>query len=99
MTLKCIELLLVTLHEVMMADREKEKEQHFQNIQLLLDKKDQVILTCIRMVDLISEYCINQEKKRGESYEEINKRILLNKLKKNKYKSYMVQNVKGNDGK
>jgi hypothetical protein len=42
------------------------------------------------MVDLICDYSIAQEKKRGESYEEINKRILLNKMKKNKYKSYMA---------
>lgn len=49
------------------------------------------------MVDLICDYSIAQEKKRGESYEEINKRILLNKMKKNKYKSYMAQNVKSAD--
>jgi len=50
------------------------------------------------MVDLICEYCISIEKKRGESHEEIQKRIILNKLKKNKYKSYMAStNLKGQD--
>lgn len=43
------------------------------------------------LVDMISDYCLAQEKARGEPYEEIQKRIVQNKLKKNKYKAYMVQ--------
>jgi len=30
----------VTLHDILTVDREKEKEQHLQNVQMLLDKKD-----------------------------------------------------------
>ncbi len=45
-------------------------------------------------MDLIGEYVITLEKQRGESYEEIQRRIILNKIKKNKYKSYMAINVK-----
>jgi hypothetical protein len=44
------------------------------------------------MIDLISDYTLKQEKKRGESIEEITKRIQFNKIKKNKYKSYMTGN-------
>jgi len=66
---------------------------------MLLEKREQVVHTCIKMVDLISEFAIETEKKRGESCEDITKRILLNKQKKNKYKSYMAQNVKGAENK
>ena len=71
LTLKCVLNLIITLHEIMNADRDKERDQHLQNIKLLLDQKDQVVHTCIQMVDLIADYIINQEKKRGESWEEI----------------------------
>lgn len=57
---------------------------------MLLDKREQVVQTCMKIIDLISEYCIVQEKERGESHEELEKRIQLNKQKKIKYKSYMV---------
>jgi hypothetical protein len=50
--------------------------------------------TCIRLVDLICEYNISLEKKRGESYEDIKNRNIANRLKKNKYKSYMAQTAK-----
>ena len=43
------------------------------------------------LVDLISDYCIAHEQARGESFEDIQRRIFQNKLKKNKYKAYMVQ--------
>lgn len=75
----------------MNADRESGRDQFSQSIQLLLDKKEQVVHTCIMLVDMISDYCIAQEKARGETFEEIQRRIVQNKLKKNKYKAYMVQ--------
>ena len=55
-----------------------------------MEKKEQVVLTCMRLVDLISDYSMSIEKKRGVSYEEITKKLILNKQKKNKYKSYMA---------
>ena len=61
---------------------------------MLLDKKDMVVDKCIHLVDLIGDYVISLEKQRGESFEDIQRRISLNKIKKNKYKSYMAINVK-----
>jgi hypothetical protein len=43
------------------------------------------------LVDMISDYCIAQEKTRGQTLEELQRRIIQNKVKKNKYKAYMVQ--------
>lgn len=48
-------------------------------------------------MDLICDFTISVEKKRGQSIEDVQKRILLNKLKKNKYKAYMSGNKMGND--
>lgn len=42
------------------------------------------------MIDLITEFSIALEKKRGDSFEDIQKRLVQNKLKKIKYKSYMA---------
>lgn len=64
-------------------------------MKLLLSNKELIVSTCIHLVDLISDYNITLEKKRGESYEDIRKRIEINKQKKNKYKSYMLQTQKG----
>ena len=88
--MKCIDLLISTLNDILHADKEKEKEMYQQNLQILHDQKDQVVLTCIKIVDLISEYCILQEKNRGTSLEEIENRMFQNKQKKIKYKQYMV---------
>ncbi len=57
-----------------------------------MESRESVVLKCINMIDLISDYTLKQEKKRGESIEEITKRIQFNKIKKNKYKSYMTGN-------
>jgi hypothetical protein len=92
LSLKCIQLLIVTLHEVMSADKDKDINNN--NMQMLLDKKDSVVDKCINLVDLIGDYVISLEKQRGESFEDIQKRLTLNKIKKNKYKSYMAINVK-----
>ena len=54
------------------------------------------ILKCINLIDLIADFSIEQEKKRGESVEDIQKRIFQTKQKKSKYKSYMSGN-KGQD--
>jgi hypothetical protein len=57
LTLKCIELLIGTLTEIMTGDREGGN----QSIQLILEKKEQVVHTCIMLVDMISDYCLAQE--------------------------------------
>lgn len=56
----------------------------------MLDNKEQVILKCINLIDLITQYTIKNEEKRGESYEDIQRRLIQSKIKKNKYKSYMA---------
>ena len=90
LTIKCIQNLIMTLHDVMNADRDKDSN----NLQILLDKKDLVVDKCFHLVDLIGDYVVTLEKQRGESFEEIQRRIIQNKIKKNKYKSYMAVNVK-----
>lgn len=94
LTLKCIDLLISTLNDIIQADRETDQSLFDQNIRLILDQQDNVVQTCIHLVDLICEYSITLEKKRGESIEDIRKRNTVNKIKKNKYMSYMVQTVK-----
>jgi hypothetical protein len=91
LTMRCIELLIKTLTEMMSSDRESGREQLGENIKQLLEKKEQVVHTCIMLVDMISDYCIAQEKARGQTLEELQRRIIQNKVKKNKYKAYMVQ--------
>jgi hypothetical protein len=44
----------------------------------------------MRLVDLITDYSLMIEKKRGISHEEVSSKLILNKQKKNKYKSYMA---------
>jgi hypothetical protein len=75
---------------MMSSDRESGREQLGENIKQLLEKKEQVVHTCIMLVDMISDYCIAQEKTRGQTLEELQRRIIQNKVKKNKYKAYMV---------
>ena len=91
LTMRCIELLIITLTEMMSSDRESGREQLGENIKQLLEKKEQVVHTCIMLVDMISDYCIAQETARGQTLEELQRRIIQNKVKKNKYKAYMVQ--------
>ncbi len=62
----------MTLHDVMNADRDKDSN----NMQMLLDKKDLVVDKCFHLVDLIGDYVITLEKQRGESFEEIQRRII-----------------------
>jgi hypothetical protein len=76
LTLKCIELLISTLSDILYADRDTGKELLKQNLQLLLEKKDQVVHTCIMLVDMIGDYSIVQEKTRGECFEDVQKRII-----------------------
>jgi hypothetical protein len=76
LTLKCIELLISTLSDILYADRDTGKELLKQNLQLLLEKKDQVVHTCIMLVDMIGDYSIAQEKTRGECFEDVQKRII-----------------------
>lgn len=94
LTLKCIDLLISNLNDIIQADRETDIKRFEQNIGLMLEQKERVVNNCIHLVDLICEYSISLEKKRGESIEDIRNRNIANKLKKNKYKSYMVQTVK-----
>ena len=58
LTLQCIDLLVDTVLNVLHADREKEKDQFAQNIALVLEKKEQVVHTCMRLIDMITEYSI-----------------------------------------
>lgn len=76
LTLRCIELVIMTLTEMMSSDRESGREQLGDNIKQLLEKKEQVVHTCIMLVDMISDYCIAQEKARGQTLEELQRRII-----------------------
>lgn len=51
-----------------------------------MESKDLVVMKCINLIDLICDYSLALEKKRGFGFEELTKRISLNKQKKNKYK-------------
>mmetsp|Transcript_9591 Transcript_9591/g.9231 ORF Transcript_9591/g.9231 Transcript_9591/m.9231 type:complete len:440 (+) Transcript_9591:490-1809(+) len=84
LTLKCIELLITILFEF--ANLEKSIMVEITN------QKQPFIRKCIQLFDLIGDYSVQQEKQRGESYEDINKRYQQTKLRKNKYKSYMMGN-------
>jgi hypothetical protein len=69
--MKCIDHLIVHLYDFLNAENSL--------ITQVLDMKEQVILKSINLVDLICDFTIAIEKKRGFSYEDIQKRILLNK--------------------
>jgi hypothetical protein len=89
LTMKCIEHLIIILYEFISNDKDLTK--------LVMDNKENVIMKIINLIDLICDYQIGLEKKRGYSIEELNKRIQQNKQKKNRYKSYMQGN-KGQGG-
>lgn len=67
LTLKCIEHLIMALYDFITVDK---------NLISEIQKAKQLFVTkIINLVDLISDFTISLETKRGESYEEINKRI------------------------
>ena len=72
------------LYDFLLSDKDLAKT--------VLENKESVVLQGIHLMDMISDYTIRVERKRGESYEDLNKRVLANKIKKNKYKSYMPGN-------
>lgn len=78
----------------MHADNTSGQASH-QSISQFLEKKDQIVQACLRLIDQIADFCLSNETKRGESVEDINKKMALNKQKKNKFKSYMAANQKG----
>lgn len=61
-------------------------------LKTVLENKEHVVLQGIKLMDMIADYTLRVEKRRGESYEDLNKRVIANKLKKSKYKSYMPGN-------
>jgi hypothetical protein len=65
--MKCIELLIIILYDFITNDKELTK--------LVMDNKENVIMKIINLIDLICDYQIATEKKRGCSIEELNKRI------------------------
>lgn len=67
LTIKCIEQLIMILDDFITNDKELVKE--------VLDNKDLVVMRSINFVDLISDYTIAIEKKRGYSFEDLTKRI------------------------
>jgi len=91
LTLKCIELLIALLWEFIVAEKEL--------VKFVLESKEAVIMKGIALVDQISDYTLAQEKRRGYCFEDLTKRISLNKQKKNRYKSYMQGNKGTGDNK
>ena len=99
LTLKCIDLLVETVLNVLHADREREKDQFAQNLAMVLERKEQVVLTCMKLIDMITDYTILVEKRRGISFEQVQSKVAQNKQKKHKYKSYMAKSAAGADAK
>ena len=64
----------------------------------ILKVKEIFVLKCFNLLDMISDYSLKTEHDRGEPYEDVQKKYLMNKQKKNKYKAYMQGN-KGGDKK
>lgn len=71
LTLKCIDLLISLLWDFIL--NEKELIKH------VMENKESIIMKSINLVDLICDYSIAMEKKRGYSLEELTRRISLNK--------------------
>lgn len=84
LSLKCIEQLILMLWSFIQSFKDQSK--------IVLELKENVVLKSIALIDMITEYSIITEKNRGESYEELSKRIIINNMKKKKYKSYMAGN-------
>ena len=63
LTLKCIENLIILLNEFLQSEKNLTHE--------VLQKKEPFLMKCINLIDLISDYSLAQEKKRGESFEDI----------------------------
>ena len=84
LSMKCIESLIIILFDFFQSDKDLAKS--------VLENKESLILKGIQLMDMISDYTIRVEKKRGESFEDLNRRVAANKIKKNKYKSYMPGN-------
>lgn len=59
LTMKCIENLIVILYEFITSEKELVKQ--------VMDSKELVIQKCINLIDLISDYTLTVERKRGES--------------------------------
>ena len=87
LTLKCIDNLIIILYEFFTQDKDLVKE--------VMALKEVIVDKCVHLIDLVGQYSIEQERKRGESYEEVLRRIQMNKQKKNKWKSYNVNNSGG----
>ena len=81
LSLTCIENILLVINEFVMQDSELVKD--------LVSISESVFLKTLNYIYQIAEYSLKCEKKRGESFEDIQKRIMQNKQKKNKYKSYI----------
>ena len=79
--MKCVELLIIILYDFINYDKELSKH--------VMGNKEAVIMRCINLIDLIVDFQIAQEKKRGYSFEDVTKRIAANKQKKNRYKAYI----------
>ena len=81
-SMKCIELLAMTMTWIISYYSESTREQIDQFIKQLLQKKEQVVHTCMRFVEMITDYCIAQEKARGKTLDELQKRDIQNKANK-----------------
>ena len=73
--MKCIESLIIILFDFFQSDKDLAKS--------VLENKESLILKGIQLMDMISDYTIRVEKKRGESFEDLNRRVAANKIKKN----------------
>jgi hypothetical protein len=67
LSMKCIESLIIILFDFFTTDKDLAKS--------VLENKESLILKGIQLMDMISDYTIRVEKKRGESYEDLSKRV------------------------
>jgi len=71
LSLTCIENILLVINEFVMQDSELVKD--------LVSISESVFLKTLNYIYQIAEYSLKCEKKRGESFEDIQKRIMQNK--------------------
>ena len=63
-----MEFLIIILHDFIVSDKDLIKQ--------VMESKENVVLKCINLVDLIAEFLISNEKSRGYTLEDLQKRIL-----------------------
>lgn len=89
LTMKCIEHLILTIYNFMNDNKSKFIEQ-------ILSMKNELVLKILHYIDMITEFSIEQENQRGQSFEEVKQKNTAARQKKKKFRMRMMGN-KDND--